>query len=103
MHNAAQKMIDQGFLICLNAVPNADAVANDVQCHVKCWVNAQRSVANDNCDPIQEMNDINSVLADIEVINVVGNVLSHSIGDKFIDMNQVNTTYKNLLGKSIEN
>ena len=69
MLNFAHKMNDPGFLIRLNVVPNAaDAVANDVQYHLKCWVNAQRSVANDSCDPIQEMNGIDSVLADIEII-----------------------------------
>ena len=103
MLNDAQKMNDPGFLIRLNAVSNAaDAVANDVQYHLKCWVNAQRSVANDSSDPIQEMNDIDSVLADIEIINVVRNGLFHSKGDHFIDMNQVNITYNNLLGNSIE-
>ena len=47
------------------------------------------------------MNDIDSVLADIEIINVVRNALFQS-KDNFIDMNQVNITYNNLLGNSIE-
>ena len=103
MLNVAQKMNDPEFLIRLNAVPNvADTVANDVQYHLKCWVIAHRSVANDSSDRIQEMNDIDSVLADIEIINVVRNALFHSKGDNFIDMNQVNITYNNLLGNSIE-
>ena len=38
-----------------------------------------------------------------QVINAVRNVLFHSIGDNFIDMNEVNPTYNNLLGNSIEN
>ena len=43
-----------------------------------------------------------TVLADTEIINVVRNALFHSKGDNFIDMNQVNITYNNLLGNSIE-
>ena len=96
MLNVAQKINDPGFLIRLNSVPNAaDAIANAVQYHLKCWVNAQRSVANYSSDLIQEMNDIDSVLADIEIINVVRNALFHSKGDNAIDMNQVNITYNN--------
>ena len=99
MLNVAQKMNDPGFLIRLNPVPNAvDVVASDVQCHFKCWINAQ----GNGSDPIQEMNNIDSVLADIEIINVVRNALFHSKEDNFIDMNQVNITYNNLLGNSIE-
>ena len=56
MLNVAQKMNDLEFLIRLNALPNAaDAVANDAQYHLKCWVNAQISVVNDSINSIQEM------------------------------------------------
>ena len=63
MFNVAQKMNDAGFLIRL--------VANDVQYHLQCWVNTQRSVASDSSDPIQKMNGIDSVLADIEIMSSV--------------------------------
>ena len=62
---------------------------------MKCWVNAQRSVANDSSAPIQEMNDIDSALADIEIINVVRNALFHLKGDN-------ESSEYNILGNSIK-
>ena len=80
MLNVAQKMNNLGFLISLNAVPNAaDAVANDVQYYLKCCVNAQRSVANDS-------------ICCLQTLRLVRDALFHSKGDNFTDMNQVNIT-----------
>ena len=39
MFDIAKKLPDQQFFIRMNSTPNAsDAVANDVQYHLKCWV-----------------------------------------------------------------
>ena len=43
MLEVAHKLNDKSFYLHLNTIPNAaDAVANDVSYHLKCWVNVQR-------------------------------------------------------------
>ena len=66
------------FLILLTSVRNStDAVGNDVQRYLKCWVNARQSVASsENCDLIQERNAIGSVLSDAKIINIIRDEIS---------------------------
>ena len=48
------------------------------------------------------MDDVNIVVADIEIINIVKCAINNSETKAFLDMNSVNTTYNNLLGNSTE-
>ena len=86
------------FFLRLNTIPLAeDAIANDVEYHLKCCVAVQRKVQNDilnEKDKIQELEDVNRVIADIEIVEMVReNVNSNNA----IDMNTVNLTYNVLL------
>ena len=50
----AKELPDQSFYLRMNSIPNpADAVANDVQYHLKCWITAERSLKHINNDEIQ--------------------------------------------------
>lgn len=82
----------------MNSKPSpADAVANDVQYHLKCWVMAQRSVQKGAPDHIQVLNEVDWVIADIKIIEFVKLNSSGNSSD-VLDMNNINKTYNNLLG-----
>ena len=105
MVKVAQQLTDQSLFIKLNSVPDAaDAVANDVQYHLTCWVTIQRKASKTSVSDIeiQEIDDVNKVVADIEILNIVKCAINNSERKVFLDMNSVNTTYNNLLGKSTE-
>ena len=98
MVDIAKKLSDQDLLKCLYSVPNAsDAVANDVQYHLLCWVQFQRKVVSENDDTVQVIDNIDRVIADIEIINIVENALRKDV-DTFLDMKTLNTVYNDLLG-----
>ena len=102
----AKQLPDQTLFIRLNSVPDAsDAVANDVQYHLTCWVLAQRDAHKNTPSKngeIQEMDDLDRVLADIEIINVVRYQLNSPGKQGFMHMNNINTTYDNLLGVPVD-
>ena len=105
MVKVAQQLTDQSLFIKLNSVPDAaDAVANDVQYHLTCWVTIKRKASKTSVSEIeiQEIDDVNKVVADIEIVNIVKCAINNSETKVFLDMNSVNTTYNNLLGKSTE-
>ena len=56
----------------------------------------QRKVASEIDDTIQVINNIDSVKADTEIINIVENALRKDF-DTFLDMKTLNTAYNNLL------
>ena len=98
MLDIAKKLSNQDLLIRLYSVPNAsDAVANDVQYHLLCWVQFQRKVVSENDDTVQVIDNIDRVTADIEIINIVENALRKDV-DTFLDMKTLNTVYNDLLG-----
>ena len=100
MLRVAKDLPDPSFFLRMNSIPNADdAVANDVKYHLNCWVLAQRSAVKCNVELMQEMNDIDRILADIEIVNIVNHQLN-VIGDAVLDMKNINTTYNNLLTTS---
>ena len=86
------------FSLWLNTIPLAeDAIANDVEYHLKCWVAIQREVQNDTLnekDVIMELEDVNRVIADIEIVEMVRESVNNN---NVIDMNTVNLTYNALL------
>lgn len=106
MYKVAQQLSDQSLFISLNSIPDpTDAVANDVVYHLTCWVKIKRealksSSANENTIP--EIDNMDTVLADIEIISVVRCSLSDAEKKTFLDMNDTNTTYNNLLRNSVE-
>ena len=69
MLNVAKCLSNKNFFLRLNTIPLAeDAIANDVEYHLKCWVTIQREVQNDTLnekDVIKELEDVNRVIADI--------------------------------------
>ena len=67
MVKVAQELTDQSLFITLNSVP--DAVANDVQYHLTCWVTIQRKASKTSVNEVKllEMDDVNIVVADIEI------------------------------------
>ena len=102
--NAAKTLQDESLLLRLNNVPDTtDAVTNDVQYHLTCWFNLSRNASKLSTEKdtqfIQEINDPNKILADIEIINIVDSMINRN---EFLNMNQVNTTYNNLLGHNSE-
>ena len=102
MYEVAKVLPNKEFFIRLSTIPQAeDAVANDVAYHLKCWVLAQREVQKELLIPneteIQELEDVNRVIADIEIIDIVRRNASVS---KITDMNTINETYNNLLGNN---
>ena len=80
----------------LNSVCDpSDAVANDVQYHLKCRIYLQRKTNKDDNSNVQEIN-VARVTSDIEVLNLVEAKLKEP-SKIVLDMNTVNTTYKNIL------
>jgi hypothetical protein len=100
MLEVSKLLQDQSFFLRLNSVPNAaDAVANDVQYHLKCWVLAQRNVHKQEIDSTTpEIDDVTRILADIEIINIVKYQLRNN-ADVVLDMTTLNIKYNDLLGK----
>ena len=69
MLRVPQKLADQILLILLNSVPDtADAIINDVQYHLKCWVLAQKTASQVTSadSKIQEMEDLKKCLQETD-------------------------------------
>ena len=97
MLDVAKFLSNKDFFLRLNTIPLAeDAIANDVEYHLKCWVTIQREVQNDTLnekDVIKELEDVNRVIADIEIVEMVRESVNNN---NVIDMNTVNLTYNAL-------
>ena len=97
MLDTAKKLSEQDLLVRLYSVPNAsNAVVNDVQYHLICWVHFQRKIAYENDNTIQVIDNMGRVIAGIEVINIVENALRKDV-NTFLDMKTSNTAKNNLL------
>ena len=95
MLKVAKELPDQSFYLRMNSIPNSvDAVANDVQYHLKGWILAERFIQV-NPDEVQVFNDTKRVVADIEIIEIVRTNCNES---KIMNMNNLNKAYNNLLG-----
>ena len=103
MLDVAKSVSNKDFFLRLSTIPLAeDAIANDVQYHLKCWVAVQRKVQSDiltEKDEIQELEEVNRVIADIEIVEMVGESVNNN---NVIDMNTVNLTYNALLDNEEE-
>ena len=65
----------KSFFIKMNTIPNSrDAVVKDVKYHLKYWVNTQRKALKTMSEKqdIQKIEDVNRVIADLEIIGIVG-------------------------------
>ena len=63
--------MDPSLFLRLNAIPNpSDAALNDVQYHLTCCVNMKRQAEPASIN-IQEIVDIERVLAGIEIVHTV--------------------------------
>ena len=101
MFEVVKKIDGKSFFIHLNTLCNAaDAVANDVQYHQRCWLYAQRNAKKTNnihCDTDSiEIADTSRVISDIELLNVVKCEFDKKENTD-LNMNNINNTYINLL------
>ena len=85
------------FIRLNNIATRTDAVANDVKYHLKCWVSIQQSVIKLTSDKILELDNLDHVIADIEIIDLVKSKSCGNDSDMTI-MDNINKTYNNLLG-----
>ena len=82
----------------MSSIPNsADAVANDIRYHKTCWVYAERSIQQGVETDEETPRDNDSIIADIEIVEVVR---SNILQNKKVCMNDINKTYNNLVGNS---
>ena len=97
MLQCASKLEDKILHVRLNSVCDpSDGVANDVQYHLKCWIYLQRKTNKDDNSNVQEINNHAQMTSDIEILNLVEVELKEP-SKIVLDMNTVNTTYKNIL------
>ena len=98
MLDVAKCLSNKDFILRLNTIPLAeDAIANYVEYHLKCWVAVQGESQNDilnEKDEIQELEDVNRVIADIEIVETVRESVN---SNNVVDTNTVNLTYNALL------
>ena len=103
MLDVAKTLPEKGFFIRLNSIPNThDAVANNVLYHLKCWVRnvreTQRNVSKmegkDN--DIDQMKDLTCILAEIDIINMVKNILKENL-EEIMTMSEINEEYYRLM------
>jgi hypothetical protein len=102
MLEVAKQLEDQSFFLRLNTIPNADdAIANDVEYHRLCWGRAQCQISSTAKDlhDIQNFDNIDRVLADIEIVHMVQNLLNES-PDTVLDMKNINLTYNDMIDQS---
>ncbi|XP_057303354.1 uncharacterized protein LOC130640811 [Hydractinia symbiolongicarpus] len=104
MLEVSKLIANKSFFIRMNNIPNADAIANDAQYHLACWVKVQREALalHQDISQLQNMEDTDRALADVEIINIIKHLLGES-HDNVISMNDVNYTYNNLMGNSESN
>ena len=99
MLEVAKCLSNKDFFLRLNTTPLAE---DDVEYHLKFWVAVKREVQNNilnEKDEIQESEDVNRVIADIEIVEMVRESVS---SNNVIDMNTVNLTFNALLGNEGE-
>ena len=72
MLECASELENKSLHVRLNSVCDpSDAVANDVQYHLKCWIYLQRKTNKDDNSNVQEINNVGQVTSDIEILNLV--------------------------------
>ena len=66
--------------------------------HLKYWVNTQRNVSKmeDKDNDIEQMEDLTCILANIDIINMVKNILKEN-PEEFMTMSEINEEYNRLM------
>ena len=94
-----KKLENKSLFLWLNQVPKAeDTIANGVQYYRLCCILSQRKTKIEASSP-HELEDINRVVADIEIINMAEGFLQNS-SDIVLDMENLNFAYSNVLGEN---
>ena len=98
MFSVANKISNKDFFLRLNSIPiSEDGVANDVRYHLPCWVKAKKETQRiERVVTTDKEENIEQILPDIEILNLIECELNNS-SKKVLDMNAVNTSYKELL------
>ena len=93
MLNVAQNLPDKAFFRRLNNICIAeDAIANEVMYHNLCWVRSKNKTTRMKVKPKE---DVARALADIDLINyIVTNLVQPN---KVLDVNMLNSTYRDIL------
>ena len=101
MFSVANKISKKDFFLRLNSIPNPeDGVAIDVRYHLPCWVKAKKEAQRiERFVTTDKEDDIGQILSDIEILNLTECELNDP-SKKILDMNTVNTIYKELLRKN---
>ena len=95
MFFVANKISNKDFFLRLNSIPNPeDGVANDVRYHLPCWVKAKKETQRkERVVTTDKEENIGQFLSDIEILNLIKCELNDP-SKKVLDMNTVNTIYK---------
>ena len=98
MFSVANEISNKDFFLELNSIPNPeDGVANDVRYHLPCWVKAKKEAQRiERFVTTDKEDDIGQILSDIEILNLIECELNDP-SKNVLDMNTVNTVYKELL------
>ena len=96
--SVANKISNKDFLLRLNSIPNPeDGVANDVRYHLPCWVKAKKEAQQiERVVMTDKEENIGQIISDTEILNLTECELNDP-SKKVLDMNTVNTIYKELL------
>ena len=95
---ANNKISNKDFFSRLNSIPNPeDGVAIDVRYHLLCWVKAKNEAQRiERVVTTDKEENIGQILSDIAILNLIECELNDP-SKKVLDMNTVNTIYKELL------
>ena len=98
MFSVANEISNKDFFLELNSIPNPeDGVANDVRYHLPCWVKAKKEAQRiERVVTTDKEESVGQILSDIEIFNLIECELNDP-SKKVLDMNPVNTIYKELL------
>ena len=98
MFSVAKKISNKDFFLRLNSIPNPeDGFVNDVRYHLPSWVNTKKEAQRiERVVTADEEENIGQILSDIEILNLIECELNDP-SKKVLDMNTVNTIYKELL------
>ena len=98
MFSVANKISKKDFFLRLNSIPNPeDGVAIDVRYHLPCWVKAKKEAQRiERVVTTDKEENIGQILSDIEILNLTECELNDP-SKHVLDMNTVNTVYKELL------
>lgn len=100
MLEVSERLPDKQFFRRLNSINTAnDAIANDVMYHNICWADAKKK----SKPKLKQIENFTRTLSDIELINYIETELVQQQTDRVLDMNIVNSMYREILLENGEN